>query len=72
VRRSSTARQLTTDELANEEMSSLFQAVVETTEEAIYNSLFMATTVTGNGHTIRALPLDSVISILDKYHVRER
>lgn len=72
VRRSSAARQLTTDELANEEMSGLFQAAVETTEEAIYNSLFMATTVTGNGRTIRALPIDSVKSILDKYHVRDR
>jgi D-aminopeptidase len=72
VRRTSTARQLATEELANEEMSGLFQAVVETTEEAIYNSLFKATTVSGNGRTVRALPLDSVKAILDKYHVRDR
>jgi D-aminopeptidase len=72
VRRSSSARQIATEELANEEMSGLFQAVVETTEEAIYNSLFMATTVTANGRTVRALPLDSVKTILDKYHARDR
>jgi D-aminopeptidase len=72
VRRSSTARQIATEELANEEMSGLFQAVVETTEEAVYNSLFKATTVSGNGRTVRALPLDSVKAILDKYHVRDR
>jgi D-aminopeptidase len=72
VRRASNARQIATEELANEEMTGLFQAVVEATEEAIYNSLFMATTVTGNGKTIHALPLDSVKVILDKYHARDR
>jgi len=72
VRRSSTARQLATEELANEEMTGLFQAAVEATEEAIYNSLFMATTVTANGRTIHALPLDSVKVILDKYRARDR
>ena len=72
VRRAFNARQLATEELGNEEMSGLFQAVVETTEEAIYNSLFMATTVTSNGRTINALPLDSLRTILDKYRVRDR
>jgi D-aminopeptidase len=72
VRRAATARQLATEELANEEMSGLFQGVVEATEEAVYNSLFMATTVTGNGRTVRALPLDSVKAILDKYRARDR
>jgi D-aminopeptidase len=72
VRRASNARQIATEELANEEMTGLFQAAVEATEEAIYNSLFMATTVSGNGHTIQALPLDSVKVILDKYRVRDR
>src|SRR5207248_3868881 len=50
VRRASNARRLTTEELANEEMSGLFEAAVEATEEAVYNSLFMATSVTSNGH----------------------
>lgn len=51
-------------ELANEEMSSLFQAVVEATEEAIYNSLFRATTATSRGGTVEALPIAEVLRIL--------
>jgi D-aminopeptidase len=72
VRRAFNARALTTEELANEEMSGLFQAVVEATEESIYNSLFMATDVSSNGRTIRAIPLDSVRSVLAKYGVSGR
>ena len=56
----SNATRLTTEELANEQMSGLFEAVVEATEEAIYNSLFQATTTTGNGRTVEAIPLDKV------------
>src|SRR5581483_4286936 len=37
--------------LTNDAMSPLFLAVIEATEEAIYNSMFRATTMTGNGHT---------------------
>jgi D-aminopeptidase len=51
-------------DLANDEMSPLFQATVEATEEAIYNSLFSATTVSSRGGTAEALPLDEVIRIL--------
>ena len=72
VRRAANATRLTTEELANEQMSGLFEGVVEATEEAIYNSLFMATTVTSNGRTVKAIPLDSVKAILSKYHVTER
>lgn len=72
VRRAFNAQRLLTEELANEQMSGLFQATVEATEEAIYNSLFMATTTTANGHTIQALPLDKVREILAKYHAAER
>ena len=53
--------------LANDAMSPLFQAVVEATEEAIYDSLFAATTVSGNGRTAQAIPLDRVREILRKY-----
>jgi D-aminopeptidase len=53
--------------LSNEEMSPLFLAVIEATEEAIYNSLLRAVTITGNGHTIEALPLDRTLEILRKY-----
>ena len=60
------------EELANEEMSGLFEAAVESTEEAIYNSLFQATTTTGNGRTVEAIPLDKVKAILAKYGVTSR
>src|SRR6185437_12540570 len=72
VRRRYDAARLETEELANEPMSGLFEATVEATEEAIYNSLFEATTTTGNGHTIQAIPLDKVRAILEKYHVSGR
>ena len=69
VRRAFDARRLTTTELANEEMSALFQATVEATEEAVYNSLTMATPVTSRGRTVEALPLDRVREILARYGV---
>jgi D-aminopeptidase len=72
VRRAVDARQLALQELANEELSALFAAVVESTEEAIYNSLFRATTVTGSGRTVEAIPLDKVREILVKYNVGKR
>jgi len=56
-------------DLPNDAMSALFQAVVEATEEAIYNSLFMATTVSSRGVTVEALPIDRVRAILAKYGV---
>jgi len=55
--------------LPNERMSPLFEAVIEATEEAIYNSLFLATTVVGHRGTAEALPLDSTIAILKRYGV---
>jgi len=72
VRRASTATRLTTEELANEQMSGLFEGAVEATEEAIYNSLFQATTTTSNGRTIEAIPLDKVRAVLTKYNVTGR
>jgi D-aminopeptidase len=59
-------------ELSNDDMSPLFQAVIEATEEAIYNSLFMATSVTSRGRTVQAIPLDSVRAILSKYGAARR
>ena len=56
-------------DLPNDDMSALFQAVVEATEEAIYNSLFMATTVTSRGGTVEAIPLERVRAILAKHGV---
>jgi D-aminopeptidase len=72
VRRPSTAHRLTTTELSNDDMSPLFGAVVEATEEAIYNSLFMATTARSRGVTVEAIPLDRVREVLRKYRVGER
>jgi len=72
VRRAANATRLATEELANEQMSGLFEAAVEATEEAIYNSLFEATTTTGNGHTAQAIPLDRVREVLAKYNVSRR
>ncbi len=72
VRRPYRERRPAATELENEEMSALFQAVVEATEEAIYNSLFMAKTIEGNGHTAEAIPLDRVREILAKYAVGNR
>jgi D-aminopeptidase len=54
--------------LANDAMSPLFLAVIEATEEAIYNSLFRATTVSGRGHTVEALPIERTLEILRKYN----
>jgi D-aminopeptidase len=53
--------------LTNDAMSPLFQAVIEATEEAVYNSMFRATTMTGRGHMVEALPIEKTIEILKKY-----
>ncbi len=54
--------------LPNDAMSPLFLAVIEATEEAVYNSLFRATTMTGRGKTIAALPLPQTLEILRKHN----
>jgi D-aminopeptidase len=48
-------------------MSPLFLAVIDATEEAIYNSLLRAVTVTGNGHTVEALPIERTVEILRRH-----
>ncbi|HEX4169585.1 MAG TPA: P1 family peptidase [Bryobacteraceae bacterium] len=55
--------------ITNEAMSPLFLAVIEATEEAVYNSMFRASTTTGNGHTVNALPIDKTVAILRKYRI---
>ena len=54
--------------VTNDAMSPLFEAVIEATEEAVYNSLFQGMRVTGRGHSIEALPLDKTLEILKKYN----
>ena len=50
-------------------MTPLFLAAVEATEEAILNSLFMATTTEGYNGTQEALPVPEVLEILKKFNV---
>jgi D-aminopeptidase len=51
-----------------DDLSPLFQAVVEATEEAIYNSLLKATTVKGiEGRTVPALPIDKIQELMKQY-----
>jgi D-aminopeptidase len=68
----STRRLRASAELSNDDMSPLFEGVVEATEEAIYNSLFMATSVTAKGRTVEAIPLDKVREILARYDAGRR
>lgn len=72
VRRAWDARQHTTTELANAEMSAVFQGTVEAVEEAVYNSLFMASTVTGNGQTVDAIPLHRVREVLSQHGLKPK
>jgi len=69
VKHDSKERTQTNTILRNDEMSPLFMAVIEATEEAIINSLFAAESIQGfEGHTIKALPKQEVITILKKYN----
>lgn len=52
------------NDLPNDAMSALFQAVVEAAEESVYNSLFKAVTVTGHRGTAEALPIEETLEIL--------
>jgi D-aminopeptidase len=67
VRRRNDQSHRTVAELPNEIMAGIFQAVVEATEEAIYNSLFMATTVASRDGTVEALPVGQVLRILRQH-----
>ena len=51
----------------NDWMSPLFQATIDATEEAIYNSLLRAETVRGYRGVVRALPVDSTLAILKRH-----
>lgn len=55
--------------LRNDEMSPLFMATIEATEEAILNSLFMAKSITGyDGYIVESLLKTKVLEILNKYN----
>ena len=54
--------------VSEDELTPFFEAVVESTEEAVYNSLLKAETMTGKGgRTVRALPVDELRRIFEKY-----
>ena len=55
--------------LTNSAMSPLFAATAEATEEAVYNAIFKATTVTSSRGTREAIPLDRLMEILNKHGV---
>lgn len=52
--------------LPTDAVSQLFQAALEVTEEAVYNSLFQATTVRSKFGTADAIPIDRVRELLPK------
>jgi len=53
--------------LPTDSVSGLFEAVLDATEEAIYNSLLRATDTTGSGRTVRAIPIEPLAALLRKY-----
>ncbi len=58
--------------LRNDALSPLFLAAVESVEEAVYNSLLKATTVTGrDGHTVEALPVERLKEIIERRSTQE-
>src|SRR4051812_39296736 len=57
----------TRTQLPTDALSPLFQAALETTEEAVYNALFRATTVSSRTGTAEALPIDRVREILRQH-----
>ena len=60
---------VSTPALVNASMSPLFAATAEATEEAIYNAIFKATTVTSSRGTLEAIPIDELMRILEKHQV---
>jgi D-aminopeptidase len=65
----SSDKPVTTPSLVNESMSPLFAAAAEATEEAIYNAIFKATTVSSSRGTLEAIPIDDLERVLRKYNV---
>lgn len=55
--------------LTNDEMSPLFQGVIDATEEAILNSVLKAETTAGNGHVVEAVPIAEVVRLLRRSYL---
>ncbi len=56
-------------DLSNDRMSAIFQATVEATEEAVYNSMFKAVTVSSRWGSREALPIEATVDVLRRYGV---
>ena len=68
----SNERSLEKTELRNAAMTPLFLAAVEATEEAIFNSLFMAEDTQGiKGRISKALPIEQTLEILRKHNAMD-
>jgi D-aminopeptidase len=68
VPHSTSERTQTITLLTNDALSPLFMAAIEATEEAIINSLFVATSTESKYGKVEALPVDKVIEIMKKYN----
>jgi D-aminopeptidase len=53
--------------LPTDDVSALFEAALDATEEAVYNSLLKAVDTTSNGRTVRALPIEPLRALLTKF-----
>jgi D-aminopeptidase len=53
--------------LVNESMTPLFAATAEAKEEAICNAIFKATMISSSRGELRAIPLQGLMSVLEKY-----
>ena len=70
VRRDRGAREpVPSKTLTNTAMSPLFQAVVEAIQESVYNAMLKAETVSSSRGTLKAIDVDKVKEILEKYNV---
>ena len=70
VRRSPDVTVHANEEIGNEAMSALFQAVTEATEESLYNAMLMATPVRSTSGRVNPLPIDSVRTLLEARGIR--
>ena len=53
--------------LNSEHIDAFFWGAIESTEEAVLNSLVAAETMTGNGVTFHALPADRLLQVMARY-----
>ena len=57
--------------LPTDGVSTLFQAALEATEEAVYNSMLKATTVSSRNGSAEAIPIDQLRDVLRRYRAIE-